>query len=89
MSETQILDRPQLSDGSTGFGRCPVCEKELRPRCKVTGEPRNPPVGTGFESRAKCGGCGTILYYQGGRNWGILQDHHLTADDHFANMMGF
>jgi len=43
-----------------------------------------PPVGTGYESRAKCGGCGTILYYAGNGEWGVLTD-----DDRFADKMGF
>lgn len=89
MSNTETLDRPQISGGGLDFGRCPVCDKALRPRDKITGAPATPPVGTGFDSRAKCDGCGTVIYYQGDRQWGILQDHHLTADDHFANRMGF
>lgn len=71
------------------FGRCPVCRKPLRPRCKVTGEPRVPPVGTGYESRARCGGCGTILCYTGNGEWRVLTEDDLTEDDRFADRMGF
>ena len=71
------------------FGRCPVCNKPLRPRCKITGEPKCPPVGTGYESRAKCMGCGTILVYLGGGKWRPLTEDDMTEDDHFANRMGF
>jgi hypothetical protein len=71
------------------FGRCPVCGKPLRPRCKVTGEPKCPPVGTGYESRAKCGRCGTILCYLGSGKWRPLEPGDLTDDDIFAEKMGF
>lgn len=71
------------------FGRCPVCRKPLRPRCKVTGEPKVPPVGTGYESRARCGGCGTILCYTGNGEWRVLTEDDLTEDDRFADRMGF
>ena len=63
------------------FGRCPVCNKPLRPHDPNTGEPRTPPVGKGFSSRAKCMGCGTILYYKGGKEWGILLDSDLDEMD--------
>src|SRR5205823_5612378 len=43
------------------FGRCPVCGKPLFPRDRLTGQPKAPPAGTGYESRAKCSGCGTII----------------------------
>lgn len=76
-------------DPGSIFGRCPVCRKPLRPRCKLTGEPRCPPVGTGYESRAKCSGCGTILVYLGNGEWRPLQAGDMTAEDHEANRMGF
>lgn len=79
----------QPADAPPACGRCPVCEKLLRPRDKVTNEPVTPPVGTGFDSRAKCGGCGTILVYLGNKQWRPLQPGDMTADDHFANQMGF
>jgi len=72
------------------WGECPACGKKLFPRDKITGAPvRDIPVGTGFDSRAKCGGCGTVLYYCGYRQWAILLDEHLTEEDRFADRMGF
>ncbi len=68
-------------DAGADFGRCPVCGKPLRPHDPNTGEPRTPPVGNGFSSRAKCTGCGTILYYKGGKEWGILLDSDLSDED--------
>jgi hypothetical protein len=84
-------DAPEdlLAEAPPIFGRCPVCKKPLRPRCKDTGEPKCPPVGTGYESRAKCGGCGTIICYIGKGEWRVLTDDDLTEDDRFANRMGF
>lgn len=70
------------------FGRCPVCKKPLFPRNKHTGEMQAPPVGKGYESRAKCGGCGTIIYYAGNGNWNVLTDDDLTPDDIEADMAG-
>ncbi len=70
------------------YGRCPVCNKPLFPRDKRTGEVKAPPVGTGYESRARCGGCGTILFYRGGGEWGVLTDASLTDDDRMADSMG-
>ncbi len=78
-----------LEEAPPIFGRCPVCGKPLRPRCKLTGEPRCPPVGTGYESRAKCGGCGTILVYLGGGRWRVMSAEDYTDDDRFADSMGF
>jgi hypothetical protein len=46
-------------------------------------------VGTGYESRAKCSGCGTIICYIGNGEWRVLTEADLTEDDHFANKMGF
>ena len=68
-------------DTGNDFGRCPVCNKPLRPHDPNTGEPRTPPVGKGFASRAKCTGCGTVLYYKGGKEWGILLDSDLSDED--------
>lgn len=63
------------------FGRCPVCGKPLFPRDRLTGQPKAPPVGTGYESRAKCGGCGTIICYLGNGKWRPLFDSDLSDDD--------
>ena len=68
-------------DADQDFGKCPVCGKALRPHDPETGEPRTPPVGRGFSSRAKCTGCGTILFYLGGKEWGILLDSDLSEED--------
>ncbi len=89
-----VIDLPETAEpptdgglehtpGDTGsdFGKCPVCGKFLKPHDPITGQPRTPPVGKGFSSRAKCGGCGTILYYKGGKEWGILLDSDLTDED--------
>ena len=70
------------------FGRCPVCNKPLFPRNKRTGEMQAPPVGRGYESRARCGGCGTILHYAGNGNWGVLKDEDLTPEDKEADLAG-
>jgi hypothetical protein len=91
---TGVIDLPETEEpptqggqdhepGDTGadFGRCPVCQKPLRPHDPNTGEPRTPPVGKGFASRAKCTGCGAILYYKGGKEWGILLDSDLSDED--------
>lgn len=80
------------NDGETGlppiFGRCPVCNKPLFPRDKITGEMKAPPVGTGYESRARCGGCGTIICYVGDGKWRVLTDADLTEDDRTADQLG-
>lgn len=68
------------------FGKCPVCQKPLRPRCRYTGEPKAPPVNAGWESRAKCGGCGTILVYLGSGKWGVW-DGDLSGEDLEAEEM--
>ncbi len=70
------------------FGRCPVCKKPLFPRNKRTGEMQAPPVGTGYESRAKCGGCGTIIHYKGSGEWGVLSDADLSNEDKEADLAG-
>ena len=80
-------ERPAHS--GSDFGRCPVCEKPLRPRCRLTGEPRVPPAGSGYESRARCDGCGTVIYYCGEGEWRVLAHADLTEDDRFADQMGF
>lgn len=72
---------PLPGDAGNDFGRCPVCQKPLRPHDPITGEARTPPVGKGFASRAKCGGCGTVLYYKGGKDWGVLLESDLTDED--------
>lgn len=63
------------------FGRCPVCNSPLFPRDKITGEPKAPPVGTGFESRARCSSCGAIICYIGDGKWRVLTNHDLTPED--------
>ena len=63
------------------FGRCPVCKKALFPRDKITGEMKAPPVGKGYESRARCSGCGAIIYYKGDGNWGVLTNDMLSDED--------
>jgi len=70
------------------FGRCPVCKKPLFPRNKRTGEMQAPPVGKGYESRAKCGGCGAIIYYAGNGNWHVLTNDDLTPEDAEADTAG-
>ena len=70
------------------FGRCPVCKKPLFPREKITGEMKAPPVGTGYESRAKCGGCGAIICYVGNGNWRVVTGDDLTEDDKMADSLG-
>ena len=45
-------------------------------------------MGRGYESRARCGGCGTILYYAGNGNWGVLKDEDLTPEDKEADLAG-
>lgn len=60
---------PEDSDIPPVFGRCPVCGKPLRPRCRYTGEPKAPPVGQGWLSRAKCDRCGAIIEYVGNGKW--------------------
>lgn len=91
--EPEIIIRDETSESPASappiFGRCPVCKKPLRPRCRFTGEPKAPPVGTGYESRAKCDGCGTIICYIGNGEWRVLTEADLDEDDHFANKMGF
>jgi hypothetical protein len=74
-------------DAPPSFGRCPVCNKPLQPRCRVTGAPKAPPVGTGYESRAKCGGCGTVIVYLGNYEWRPLQPSDLDEADHEAASM--
>lgn len=79
---------PDTGDMPPVFGRCPVCGKPLRPRDKRTGAPAAPKPGTGYESRARCSGCGTILVYLGGARWRPLEDSDLTDDDRFADSLG-
>jgi hypothetical protein len=63
------------------FGKCPACGRHLFPRDKITGEPRAPIPGSGYESRAKCSRCGAILAYVGNGDWRILLDEDLTEED--------
>jgi len=79
---------PDTGDAPPVFGRCPVCGKPLRPRDKRTGAPAAPKPGTGYESRARCSGCGTILVYLGGGRWRPLEEGDLTDDDRFADRLG-
>lgn len=99
MSSIEILEperireteeTPDISSGEMPpiFGRCPVCNKPLFPRDRYTGEAKAPPVGTGYESRAKCGGCGAILCYMGDGNWRVLTEGDLTDEDIEADRMG-
>jgi uncharacterized protein with PIN domain len=76
---------PDDAEAPPVFGRCPVCNKPLFPRDRMTGQLKAPPVGTGYESRAKCGGCGTILVYLGNGNWRPLSEADLTDDDKQAD----
>ena len=78
---TDSIEDHSPGDAGNDFGRCPVCDKPLRPHDPNTGQSRTPPVGKGFSSRAKCTGCGTILYYKGGKEWGILLDSDLSDED--------
>lgn len=75
------------SDAPPIFGKCPVCGKPLKPRCKVTGEPKAPPVGTGFDSRAKCDRCGTLICYCGNGEWRVLLKDDLNEEDDFIGGM--
>lgn len=56
-------------DFNAPFGRCPVCNKPLRPRDRYTGQPKAPPVGRGRESRAKCDSCQAVIDYVGNGKW--------------------
>src|SRR5579871_5759078 len=76
-------ETPDMEPGSMPpiFGRCPVCNKPLFPRDRYTGAPKAPPVGTGYESRAKCSGCGAIICYVGNGKWRVLTNADLTEED--------
>lgn len=87
IERTENAPAEQIGHAPPDFGRCPVCGKPLRPHDPNTGAARTPPVGKGFESRAKCTGCGTILYYKGGKEWGILLDGDLTEEDRALDKM--
>jgi hypothetical protein len=90
-NDTERRETP--SDAPPTFGRCPVCNKPLFPRCRYTGAPKAPPVGTGYESRAKCGGCGSQIVYIGDYKWRVLLESDLSDEDRQSNsmdrMMGF
>lgn len=88
--DEEIEETTDLEEGGIPpiFGRCPVCKKPLFPRDKITGEAKAPPPGKGYESRAKCSGCGTILYYKGDGKWGVLSDDDLSEDDRMADKLG-
>jgi uncharacterized protein with PIN domain len=70
---TTVEREPETIDLGTDmppiFGRCPVCGKPLRPRCRYTGEPKAPPVGQGALSRARCDKCMSIIEYVGNGEW--------------------
>lgn len=85
---TEQEPKPDTGDAPPVFGRCPVCGKPLRPRDKRTGMPAAPKPGTGYESRARCTGCGTVLVYLGGGRWRPLEEGDLTDDDRFADSIG-
>lgn len=93
--EITTEESPDTSSGDAPpiFGRCPVCNKPLFPRDRHTGEPKAPPPGTGYESRARCSGCGTILCYVGNGNWRVLSESDLSEEDRqadqFDRMIGF
>jgi hypothetical protein len=71
VEEREKCTEESLSEGDFPpiFGKCPVCGKHLRPRCRFTGEPKAPPVGQGWLSRAKCDRCGAIIEYVGDGKW--------------------
>ena len=88
----EVLEPEQIEEEKDGldpesggipplYGRCPVCNKPLFPRDRYTGQMKAPPVGTGYESRAKCGGCGNIICYVGSGNWRLLSDADITDED--------
>jgi len=87
--DDEALAREDSGESPPIFGRCPACGKPLRPRDRYTGEPKAPPPGKGYESRAKCDRCGTIIYYRGRGEWAVLLDSDLTEDDRFADRFGF
>ncbi len=74
-----------LSASPPDFGRCPVCGKPLFPKDRLTGLPKAPEPGTGYWSRAKCGGCGTVLCYVGNGKWRVLTDDDLSDEDRQAD----
>lgn len=81
----ELWDEQSVESAPPIFGRCPVCKKPLFPRDRYTGEPKAPPVGTGYASRAKCTGCGAIICYVGDGNWRVLEDGDLDIDDKMAD----
>ena len=88
IEEIEVDRVPATGDLPPIYGRCPVCNKPLFPRCRITGQPKCPPVGTGYESRARCSGCGAIICYAGNGNWKVLSDDDLTEDDRMADKLG-
>ncbi len=72
---------PCLEPTPPVYGRCPVCDKPLYPRSRHTGEFKAPLVGSGYESRARCLGCGTILCYSGAGRWRVLTNDDLTPEE--------
>lgn len=86
--ETDVDIEPDTGDAPPIYGRCPVCGKELRPRCKRTGAPAAPVPGTGYDSRARCSGCGALLVYLGNGRWRLLSEDDLSDDDRFADSLG-
>ena len=75
----------QPSDGGYDlggiYGRCPICSKPLRPRCRFTGRMQAPPPGTGEMSRAMCEGCGKLIVYTGNGEWRPLAQPDLSEDE--------
>lgn len=96
MSAIEIAERPieapetETSSGSMPppYGKCPVCNKPLYPKDKHTGEPKAPVINAGYDSRARCGGCGTVLRYIGDGQWHVLKDKDLSDDDRMADRLG-
>jgi hypothetical protein len=83
--ETEDAPDTDSGDAPPIYGRCPVCGKPLFPRDRFTGQLKAPPPGAGYESRAKCSGCGTILCYMGSGRWRVLTPDDLSDDDRQAD----
>lgn len=83
--EPEVINDTELDTSGIGmppiFGKCPVCGKPLFPRDRYTGQMKAPPVGTGYDSRAKCGGCGAVICYTGNGEWRVLTDSDLDESE--------